>query len=174
MVDHVPAPADYVGGWPDSPLTELNRHQFRTAIRQLRRGRLDECELALDSHPAIEKFTLSYAAVDAGFSLDVYVVEDALDVDIIANERYDAGGIVTLNDDPHLLRDLGQCWHHLEADLITQLIIVLDLPTAEEDLIPFTVAPVGLRCTTAHTGSLACFATIFFAHVDTDANTGSA
>lgn len=169
MADHVPAPASYAGEWPESPLTKPDRQQLRTAIRQLRRGRIDECEFTVDTHPAITTLELSYADVDAGLALDVYVVEDALDVDIIANERCDVGGLVTLNDDPHFLRDLGECWHHLEADLITQLCTVLDLPTAVEALVPYTVAPVGLQCTTVRTGSLACFASIFFDSSDTHA-----
>lgn len=170
MVDHVPAPPYYVGEWQESPLTELDRYHLRMAIRQLQRGCLDSCELTQEIHPAIETLALSYSDVDAALSLDVYVVEDALDVDIIANERLDGGGMVTLNTDPHLLRDLGQCWYHLEADLVTQLSTVLDLPAAMEDIVPYTVAPVGFRCTTAHTGSLACFASIFFATSDSQSH----
>lgn len=169
MTDHVPTPASYEGAWPESPLTEPDRQQLRTTLRQLRRGRLDECELTLDIHPAIPKLELSYTAVDAGLALDVYVLEDALDIAIIANERCDPDGLVTLNDDPHFLRDLGECWHHLEADFITQLVTVLDLSTAVADLGTHTVAPVGLQCTTARTGALACFASIFFGPSDADA-----
>lgn len=162
MTDHVPAPPYYVGGWEESPLTEPDRQHLRTVIRQLWRGRLDKCELALEAHPAIEKMALSYADVDAGLSLDVYVIEDAFDYNIIANERLDGAGMVTLNDDPHLLRDLGECWHHLESDLLT----VLDLPVATVDLPQYTIPPVGLQCTTAQTGSLVCFAALFFARPD--------
>ena len=169
MTDHVPPPVAYMGKWPESPLTERDRQQFCTAVRQLRRGRLDECELTLDIPPAIPKLELSYAAVDAGLALDVYVMEDALDIAIIANERCDPDGLVTLNSDPHFLRDLGACWDHLEADLITQLVTILDLPTVEADLGTYTVAPVGLRCTTARTGALACFASIFFGPSNADA-----
>lgn len=167
MVDHAPAPTAYDRRWPKSPLTETDRQHLRTAIRQLRRGRLDSCRLSLDAHPAIAKVALAYADVDAGLSLDVYLVEDAVDAGIVANERCDPGGIVTLNDDPHFLRDLAPCWHHLEADLITGVSAALDLPPAAEELAPYTVAPVGLRCTTAHTGSLACFASVFYASLDT-------
>lgn len=167
MPDHVPAPASYDRRWPKSPLTEMDRQHLHTVIRQLRRGRLDSCQLLLDTHPVIQKVALSYAEVDVGLSLDVYVIEDALDVNIIANERCDPDGIVTLSDDPHFLRDLGECWHDLEADLISEISTALGLPPALEDLRPCTVAPVGLRCTTAETGSYACFASIFYAASDT-------
>lgn len=164
MADHVPAPASYEGEWPESPLTEMDRQQLQMAIRQLQRGRLDECELTIDTHPAIAKLRVSYAAVDGGFALDVYIMEDAFDNNVIANERCDPGEVITINDDPHFLRDLGQCWHHLEADLISQLSIALDLPPAADELAAYTVAPIGLQCTTVQTDSLACFASIFFAY----------
>jgi len=163
MTDHVPAPAAYEGEWPESPMTEPDRHQLRMAIRQLQRGRLDQCELEIETHPAITSLTVSYAAVDGGFALDLDIREDAFDCDLIANERCDPGGVVTLNDDPHFLRDLGQCWYHLEADLITQFSTLLDLPPAMDDLTLYTVTPIGIRCTTVQTGFLACFATLFFA-----------
>lgn len=76
VVDHVSIPSDYVGGWEKSPLTEVDRHQFRTTIRQLHCGSIDACERALDVHPAIDKLALSYASGDTSVSLEVMLQVD--------------------------------------------------------------------------------------------------
>lgn len=64
----------------------------------------------------------------------MYLIPDELETEPQANETIDEGGEATISEGVHYLRDIGQEWDALEYDIISELVLMLDLPEMPTEL----------------------------------------
>jgi len=135
-MDHAPLPDSYYASdlWHDSPLTDDERESLRDEIRQLVLAIKEEAHLDDIGYPSISDIELTSFRNEEALNLTVYLVSDELEIESVGNETFDEEGEATLSDEAHYLRDLGHTWKALEYDLISELVLMPDLPELPDEL----------------------------------------
>ena len=154
MTSHTPPREEYcVGNIESSPLTEGERECFKGNLYTLLTAEPGEYMPGQVS-TGVDHEAVCHINVDrckaSRLSVEVYVEEDAIDADIRADERIPVVGPPTGSSDPSFLRDLGEPFEHLEADLIGEVVRALDLPTYQPELAKYDYGDdFGFFCTSA-------------------------
>lgn len=135
-MDHKPSPDNYYNNdlWLDSPLTDDERDALRDEIRQLVLGIKEEGHIGELDHEAIGDITLTSFRDENTLNVTTHLIIEKLDADPVGDEVFDKGGAVSDSEDAHYLRDLGQTWEALEYDLISELVLMLNLPEMPSEL----------------------------------------
>ncbi len=120
--------------WHDSPLTDDEREVLRDEIRQLVLGIKQEIHLDEIEHPAIGDIELTSFDNEDTLNVTVYLASDDIEMNPVGNKNFNDEGEVTISEDAHYLRDLAHTWAALEYDLISELVLMLDLPEMPEEL----------------------------------------
>lgn len=139
-MDHKPAHEYYYNHdiWQDSPLTDDEREDLRDAIRTLILGIKEHADLENLTHPGLELIELTCQRTDPDIGITVYLQNNQLDTTPITDDYHGTNpDHPSSNADGHYLRDLGHTWNALEYDLISDLVVMLDLPEYSEDLTPY-------------------------------------
>lgn len=143
----------------DTPITDAEREELRGYLRSLLCN-VTEYKAIEPEHSAILNITVTRPnEVEIGVEVDI--LEKELDVEIIPDERFHPDGTVERFDEPpYNLRDLGPEWESLEYDLISEMVLMLDLPEYTDELSNYAFGEdFGITCTTA--GRTAVFTTWF-------------
>ncbi|WP_257300792.1 hypothetical protein [Haloarchaeobius sp. FL176] len=135
-MDHASLPDSYYANdlWHDSPLTDDEREALRDEIRQLVLAIKEEIHLDDIEHPGIGDIELTSFRDEDALNITVYLISDELGINPVGNETFDEEGEATLSDEAHYLRDLGHTWRAVEYDLISELVLMLDLPELSDEL----------------------------------------
>lgn len=138
-MDHKPAPSNYYNNeiWQDSPLTTDDRERFRDAIRTLVLDITEEIDLADFDHDAIQNIHFTKFTGDDTLSISLYIDNKAFETQPTAHTLYDKNYDYVYNHSCDYLRDLGHTWTALEYDVISELVLLLDLPEYTDELIPY-------------------------------------
>ena len=130
MIDHAPLPDDYYGSEheEDSPLTHDEIGRFRDELRYLLTGIKEEADVVDLDHPAIRSLNLACLRNEDTLTVTVYLDSDEIEIDPTANVTFDEQGDETVSEDVHYLRDMGDEWWALEWAILTELVMLLDLP----------------------------------------------
>lgn len=135
-MNHVPLPDNYYTDnlWHDSPLTDDERESLRDKIRELVLGIKEEASIGETEHLAIGDITLTSFRDEDALSITAYLIPEELETELLADETFDEDGEVIVTEDAHYLRDIGHEWEALEYDLISELVLMLDLPEMPSEL----------------------------------------
>lgn len=135
-MDHAPLPDNYYNDdlWLESPLTDDERESLRDEIRQLVLGIKEEANIGETDHSAIGDITLMSFRDEDSLTINTYLIPEELETEPVGDENFDEDGEVTGSEDAHYLRDLGHEWEALEYDLISELVLMLDLPEHPPEL----------------------------------------
>jgi hypothetical protein len=135
-MEHCSTPDNYYTSnlWKDSPLSKNERETLRDEIRQLVLGIKEEVHLDEIEEPAIGEIELISYREESVLSVTVYLSTDNLETLPIGNEMYDTDGEYTTSEEVHYLRDLGDKWEALEYDIISELVLMLDLPETPTEI----------------------------------------
>lgn len=135
-IDHKPAPECYFDNdlWKESPLTDDEREAMRDEIRQVVLKIKEETYVEQLNHPAISDIFIRSPRRDHFLTLTVYLSTDELEMEPIGEDTVDENGDISSSAGGHFLRDLGHTWKALEYDLISDLVVMLDLPEAPIEL----------------------------------------
>ncbi|WP_144427202.1 hypothetical protein [Halolamina pelagica] len=119
--------------WHDSPLTDDERKAFRDQIRQLILGIKENTHIDL-GHSAIGAIDFNSFRDESDVSITVYLKPDELETKPAGDESFWDEGEDPDADEAHYLRDLGHEWAALEYDIISELVLMLDLPEVPVEL----------------------------------------
>jgi hypothetical protein len=136
-MDHQPAHEQYYQDpiWHDSPLTDDEREDLRDAIRTLILGIKQHIDLTNLEHPGIAFIELNCERTDPDIEITVWLNKDNLETTPITDNYFgDDPTHPRSEGDPHYLRDLGHTWNAVEFDIISELVLLLDLPEYSEEL----------------------------------------
>lgn len=135
-MDHAPLPDSHYASdlWHDSPLTDDERESLRDEIRQLVLAIKEETHLDEIGYPGISDIELTSFRNEEALNITFYLVSEELEIEPVGNETFEEEGEATLSDEAHYLRDLGHVWEALEYDLISELVLMLDLPELPDEL----------------------------------------
>lgn len=138
-MDHTPAHDTYYADeiWQDSPLTTDDRERFRDAIRTLILDITEEIELTEFEHDAIRGMYLVKFDGHDDLSISLYLDNADFNTPPTPNALHDDNLNHISTQDPDYLRDLGHTWNALEYDIISELVILLDLPESTDELTPY-------------------------------------
>ena len=141
MIDHAPLPDDYYGSEheEDSPLTHDERERFRDELRYLLTGIKEEAEVVDIEHPAILNLNLVCFRDEDTLTVKLHLDLAELDINPTAGVAFDEQGNETTSKDIHYLRDMGDEWWALEWAILTELVILLDLPEDPDHLARYLV-----------------------------------
>lgn len=128
-MDHVPLPDNYYTEdlWHDSPLSDDEREALRDEVRQLILGIKEETYIKVEN-TAIGAIDFTRFRDEPSLSLSVYLTPDKLETQPVGDENFSEEVDESVADEPHYLRDLGHEWAALEYDVISELVLMLDLP----------------------------------------------
>lgn len=137
-MDHAPTRDAYYTAdiLDDSPLRDDERDDLRDAIRHAVLGIKENIELTDFSFAPLEVIVVDSFRDENTLSLTVYLDRTELDVTPETNETYSEGSNVTRTpeDEVHYLRDLGHTYDALEYDLLSELVLMLNLPEVTHEL----------------------------------------
>ncbi|WP_280536286.1 hypothetical protein [Halopenitus sp. POP-27] len=135
-MNHAPLPENYYSNdlWLDSPLTEDEREALRDEIRQLVLSIKEEGDIGEPEYGAIGTVSLQSFRDKDSLTITAYLDPDELETEPIGDEVFDEDGNVVDSGEAHYLRDLGDTWSALEYDLISELVLMLDLPETPSEL----------------------------------------
>lgn len=165
-MNHAPLPDSYYADdlWKGSPLTVDEREALRDETRQLVLGIKEETNIPGTEHSAIGDITLTSFRNEATLSITTYLLPEEIEAKPVGDENFDEDGEVTTSGDAHYLRDMGHEWKALEYDLISELVLMLDLPETPSELSNYllegeTNGPC-LFCTTTSPGQASFSVTV--------------
>lgn len=135
-MNHASLPDNYYTNdlWLDSPLTEDEREALRDEIRQLVLGIKEETNIDELEHNAIGTIRLQSSRDEDSLTIQMYLDPEELEMEPIGDDMVNEDGDVVASEDAHYLRDLGHTWEALEYDLISELVLMLDLPEMPVEL----------------------------------------
>ena len=141
MFDHAPLPDAYYGNdhEQDSPLTHDELERFRDEIRYVVSGIKEEPEIEDIHHPAISTLCLNCYRDEDTLTVKVYLDTTEIEADPVGNVTFDSRGSETVSKDIHYLRDIGDEWWALEWAILTELVMLLDLPESPQRLADYLV-----------------------------------
>jgi len=151
-MEHTPIPEDYYTQerWHDSPLTDSEREAIRHALRDLLLRIKPESSHTSFDHPAVREIHLRREVNHPSLNIHVYLEHDYIEVDPIGDMIFDADGReISDTNNGHYLRDLGPTWEALEYDLLSEFVLMLDLPEHPSEFAKRLVGdgPARLFCT---------------------------
>jgi len=134
-MDHTPLPGNYYTDdlWHDSPLSDDEREALRDEIRQLVLGIKEEAHIEI-GHPAIGTIDFTSFRDEPSLSISVYLLPEELETKPIGDENFGEDNDAPTSDEAHYLRDLGHTWAALEQDILSELVLMLDIPDMPEEL----------------------------------------
>jgi hypothetical protein len=159
MIDHAPLPDDYYGNEhaEDSPLTREELERFRDEIRSALCGIEEEPEIEDIQHPAISTLSLIRYRDEDTLTVKVYLDVTEIESNPVGSLTIDQQGGETSSGEIHYLRDMGDEWWALEWAILTELVMLLDLPESPRMLAEYLVdgKKYGscLTCSTSMPGS---------------------
>lgn len=135
-MNHAPLPDNYYTNdrWLDSPLTEDEREALRDEIRQLVLGIKEEADIGEPEHEAIGTITLQSFRDEDSLTITTYLFPSELETEPVGDEVFNENEEVVESGDAHYLRDLGHTWDALEYDLLSEFVLLLDLPEMPTEL----------------------------------------
>lgn len=135
-MDHALLPDNYYNNdlWVDSPLTEDEREALRDEIRQLVLGIKEDTDIGEPEHTAIGTVSLQSYRDENSLTISTHLVPEKLEKEPIGDEVLNKDGEKIVSGNAHYLRDLGHTWEALEYDLISELVLMLDLPETPVEL----------------------------------------
>jgi hypothetical protein len=138
---HAPLPNNYYTEelWHDSPLIDDEREALRDEIRQLVLAIKEEAYIDVE-HSTIGAIDFTSFRDEPSLNITVFLIPDELEATPIANETFDEDGSATITDEAHYLRDLGYEWAALEYDIISELVLMLDLPEMPDELLDYLLS----------------------------------
>jgi len=135
-MSHAPLPDNYYIDdlWHESPLKNDEREAVRDEIRQLVLGIKEEANIGEIEHSAIGDITLTSFRDEDALTITIYLIPKELETEPVGDENFGEDGEVSSSGDAHYLRDIGHEWEGLEYDLISELVLMLDLPEMPSEL----------------------------------------